>query len=179
MVILINMPPRIFNIWIIKKPSGTCLVDAKFQDLPTSSSSVDGNIMSGLLTAFSTFTEEILEEPIRIFETASYKICFYVESMFYVAMLADSRIPATAFELIAKRLAKVIPVKYPALLAEGFDGDLSPFESLKSDLETAAGLRGIKLIRFLRDKRKEGKALKKIQELQESISNLKESDQSD
>ncbi len=71
----------IYNIWIIKKPAGVCLMDLKLQDVPNEIQiTIDGNLLSGLLTSFSQFTEEVLHESIRIFETSSFKFMFYVRA---------------------------------------------------------------------------------------------------
>jgi hypothetical protein len=169
-----------YNVWIIKKPAGMCLLDMKLQDLPTEFQiTIDGNLLSGLLTSFSQFTEEILQEPIRIFETKSFKVMFYVEPQFYFAVLCSSKLPIAPIEALAHRLAQILPTKFPEILADDFDGNVSRFDDLKKELETLKDMPRIKQIRTLLKKGIEIRTAKKLAEIQKSIEDLKNKESED
>jgi hypothetical protein len=166
------MVKKIYNIWIIKRPSGVCLVDVKAQELPEGID-LSGNLISGLLSAYSKFTEELLSESIKLFETESYKIFFQVRDKFYVAALCESELPNKFVEKMMVRIIDLIPMKYPDLLKDDFDGDLGRFQGLQKEIEIAAGLDGIKLMRFMRDKKKEIAMIEKIKKIKNSWEDLK------
>lgn len=169
------MVPPLYNIWIIKKPSGICLLELKVQNLPGNNPHIlDGNLFSGLILSFSSFTQELLHEPIRVFETSSYKLLFYEEEKFFLAALCDIKFPEGLFERITPQIAKMLSHHYPALLADDFDGDITPFNKLKEELEKLFGLKGIKLLQFIHNKQKEMHMISQLSEIQKSLNKLKD-----
>ena len=160
----------IYNIWIIKKPAGVCLMDLKLQDVPNEIQiTIDGNLLSGLLTSFSQFTEEVLHESIRIFETSSFKFMFYVEPQFYFAVLCSSKLPVNPLEALPRYIAHLLPTKFPELLAEDFDGNIPQFDELKKQLESFKDLPPIKRVHSLLTKRRELRTMQKLAEFQKSL----------
>jgi hypothetical protein len=72
------------------------------------------------------------------------------------------KVSAALLEKIAGLVAQVLPTKYPELLADDFDGNITHFEELKSELEKIAGLPRIKQIRSLLAKGRELRTLAKL-----------------
>ena len=81
--------PKIYKLWVIRRDSGINLVDATFEEFKQGKF-VDGLLMSGLISSFLMFSNEILGEGIRLIETPNYRLLFNLQDDLIVVLMMDS-----------------------------------------------------------------------------------------
>ncbi len=163
--------PKLYHIWVIKKPAGVCVIDAEVSEFDSGNIS-DGNLVGGLFSSYFSFSQKMFHEDISIFRTDSYQVSFHVEENYFIAILTDRKFPKIILRRIVSKFNEIVTKIHPEIMEEDFDGDLATYDEITEMIEEISELRGIKMAKYIRDKKKKAEKLEKIRELQDEIEKL-------
>jgi len=151
------------GIWIIRNHAGVCLFESIFTDFKKRGVSRD--LITGLLTAIVSFSEEAFEDKLEYIKFKEHKIVlkFTKELMFIVAISEET-------DKVEKRILDKIDVitekfyeRFGEILPqERFDGGVSVFESFTEDLETMVRRKPL-TIKLINEKKIQRKREKKLE----------------
>ena len=148
---------KLYKLFILQRNSGLCIIDATLGEFPNDTDQ-NGLLISGLLTSFMHFTNHIIGEEIRLFETKSFRIVFSLTEELIVAIIMDRKGPVQIAEKILERLKKLFTKHYAQEIKRSFSGDISGFSDFEKKIEEVTQLKGIKLIRHMMQKGKQNYA---------------------
>ena len=138
--------PKLYKLWIIQRDSGLNLVDATFEEL-TQGTPVDGLLMSGLITSFLMFSNEILGEGIRLIETPNYRLVFTLSEDLVVVLMMDRAGSVHIAEKVLQRMQGHFVSKYRSQIELSYQGDVTAFQEITRQIEEITQFKGIKLMR--------------------------------
>ncbi len=159
--------PKIYKLWVIQRESGINLIDATFEEFKQGKP-VDGLLMSGLITSFLMFSNEILGEGIRLIETPNYRLLFNLKNDLIAVLMMDRSGRVQIAEKILQRMQSHFVNKFRTQIELSYQGDVTAFQEITRQIEEITHFKGIKLMREIsRNERAE-----KNQQIQKSINDL-------
>jgi hypothetical protein len=142
----------IYNIYVIQRISGLNLVDLALDEIE-GSKEINGMLISGLLTSFIHFTNEILHEGIKLLETNNYRLLFsYNEELIFV-ILMDRKGPVKFAEKVLNQMMKLFTKQFQEEITASLNGNVSSFLDISEQMKEATKLKGLKLIRHVTSKK--------------------------
>ncbi|MHA1519088.1 MAG: hypothetical protein ACTSVZ_14240 [Promethearchaeota archaeon] len=163
--------PKIYKLWVIQRDSGINLVDATFEEFKHGKP-VDGLLMSGLITSFLMFSNEILGEGIRLIETPNYRLLFNLKNDLIVVLMMDKGGRVQFAEKILQRMQSHFVIKFRAQIDLSYQGDVTAFQEITRQIEEITHFKGIKLLREMSRKERESKSRIIHQKMQKSMQDL-------
>lgn len=136
---------KLYKLWIFQRESGLNLIDATIDELE-SGEIIDGNLISGLLTSFMLFSNEILGEDMRLIETSTFRLIFSVDRQLVMVLMMNKKGPIQMAEKILERLRKLFEKKFSEQIDASNRGDMSDFPEITQKIEEITQKRGVKLM---------------------------------
>ena len=135
----------IYKILIFQRNSGLNLLDIAVEELPDSNE-INGFLISGLLTSFMHFTNEVLQEDIRLVETQNFRMVFSFSEDLGFVILMDRKGPVALAEKILGQIKKRFSKQFQEEITKSFTGDVSSFDKIAQQMEEITKLKGLKLM---------------------------------
>ncbi|MHA1674151.1 MAG: hypothetical protein ACTSYI_11050 [Promethearchaeota archaeon] len=148
--------PKIYKLWILQRMSGLNLVDVTLDEFPTGNP-IDGNLMSGLLTSFQMFSEEIMGEGMRLFETPNYRLIFSLSDDLVLVIMTDRAGSVKIAEKMLQRIQNGFVKRYRTQIDLAYRGDVTAFKEITKHIEEITQFKGIKMLREIARKEREHK----------------------
>ena len=135
----------IYKILIFQRNSGLNLLDVVVEELPDITET-SGILISGLLTSFMHFTNEVLQEDIRLVETQNFRMVFSFSEDLGFVILMDRKGPVAIAERILGQMKKRFTKQFQDEITESFTGNVSSFDKISQQIEDITKLKGLKLM---------------------------------
>lgn len=122
----------IYQFWIIHNPSGICIFNQTFVELPKDFSS---DLTAGYLFAITTLSQEIVQENIRFLQLERLRFVYGITSQLILVLLTKNEISTLdSMQMIAK-LRQKFSEKYSNLLERNQLFNTSKFRDFALDVE--------------------------------------------
>ncbi|UYP46231.1 hypothetical protein NEF87_002516 [Candidatus Lokiarchaeum ossiferum] len=143
-MILVLFIMGIYKILVFQRHSGLNLLDVAVEELPDMTE-ISGILISGLLTSFMHFTNEVLQEDIRLVETQNFRMVFSFNEELGFVVVMDRKGPVAIAEKVLGRMKTRFSKQFQAEITESFSGNVSSFDAIAQQMEEITKLKGLKL----------------------------------
>ena len=142
----------IYNILVIQRISGLNLLDIAVEEMEDAKE-ISGMLVSGLLTSFIHFTNEVLHEDIRLMETKNFRLVFTYDEKLVFVVIMDRKGAVNVAERVLNQISKLFAKQFQEEIDTSFIGNISSFKDIAKQMEEITKLKGLKLIRQVATKK--------------------------
>ncbi len=126
--------PDIFKFWIIHTPSGICIFDQTFRDLPVN---IDAGLTAGYLFAITTLFQEITQQDIHFLQLEELRFVYGISQHFMMVMLTHNNISTHDAQIMLRDLKTKFTQKYESTILKSQFNEVSQFHDFARVVEQA------------------------------------------
>lgn len=129
-----NLTSPIYKFWIIHQPSGICIFEQTFNELPTE---IDPDLTAGYLFAITTLSQEIAQENIRFLQLENLRFVYGISQHFIMVILSQNELHQQECREKLKELQNVFDAKYHRLVTDSQMFEVSKFQDFARIVESS------------------------------------------
>ncbi|MCF2140577.1 MAG: hypothetical protein K9W44_11035 [Candidatus Lokiarchaeota archaeon] len=122
----------IIKFWVIDNPSGICIFNQTFAELPND---INSDLTAGYLFAITTLSQEIVQENIRFLQLENLRFVYGITSRLVLILLTKNEISSFESSQMLNKLRLKFGEKYALLLEHNQFFDISKFRDFAMDVE--------------------------------------------
>ncbi|MHA1611567.1 MAG: hypothetical protein ACTSYU_05905 [Promethearchaeota archaeon] len=123
---------EIYKFWIIHTPSGICIFDQTFQDLPVH---VDADLTAGYLFAITSLFQEITQQDIHFLQLEKLRFVYGISQHFMMVMLTHNSISTHDASMMLHDLKIKFTKKYEPSILRSQINEVSQFHAFARVVE--------------------------------------------
>ena len=122
----------IYKFWIIHTPSGICIFDQTFKELPRQ---IDADLTAGYLFAITTLSQEIAQQDIQFLQLENIRFVYCISQHFMMVMLTHNDVPNHDAQLMLRDLKSKFTDKYESTILRSQIFEVTKFHDFAKIVE--------------------------------------------